>query len=138
MLKIYNLKQKRKYIEEIAILTQKEWGEKNLSNNIFKSKVKNKISLIKSNLNNPKYCKLILLDNETLVGFISIFPNDCDEKPELSPWYATMYVKEEYRKNGYSKILNNAILSEARKRNFSKLYLKTSLVNYYENFGFKY
>ena len=138
MLTIYNLAKKRKYIKEIATLTQKEWGEKNLSDKDFNSKVKLKISKIKSNLNNPNYCKLILLDDETLIGFISIFPNDCDEKPELSPWYATMYVKEEYRKKGYSKILNNAIIAEARKRNFSKLYLKSDLENYYEKFGAKY
>ena len=31
MLKIYDLKENPKYIEEISILTQKEWGEKSLS-----------------------------------------------------------------------------------------------------------
>lgn len=49
-----------------------------------------------------------------------------------------MYVKEEYRGKGYSKILNNAILEEARKRNIKKLYLKTELENYYEKFGAQY
>ena len=49
-----------------------------------------------------------------------------------------MFVKEEYRGKGYSKILNDAILSEARKRNIPKLYLKTSLNNYYEKFGATY
>ena len=138
MLKVYNLKQKQNYIEEIATLTQKEWGTPNLSEEDFKSKVKIKISHIKSNLNNPNYCKLILLEDNELVGFISIFPNDCDEKPYLSPWYATMYVKEKYRGKGYSKVLNNAILAEAKKRNFQKLYLKSDLKNYYEKFGAKY
>ena len=49
-----------------------------------------------------------------------------------------MYVKEEYRGKGYSKILNDAIIAEARKRNFKKLYLKSDLENYYEKFGAKY
>lgn len=49
-----------------------------------------------------------------------------------------MFVKEEYRGNGYSKILNDAILNEARKRGFKKIYLKTELENYYEKFGAKY
>lgn len=31
MLKIYNLKDKPRYIEEVAMLTQKEWGQKDLS-----------------------------------------------------------------------------------------------------------
>ena len=46
-----------------------------------------------------------------------------------------MYVKEDFRGKGYSKLLNNAILEEARKRGFKKLYLKTDLINYYEKFG---
>ena len=125
MLKIYNLKEKPKYINEVAILTQKEWGQKDLSRKEFETKVKNKISKIKSNFNNVNYCKLILLEDDRLIGFISIFPKDGEERTDLSPWYATMYVKEKYRRNGYSKILNNAILAEARKRNISKLYLKT-------------
>lgn len=138
MLKIFNLKNKPQYIKEIATLTQKEWGEKNLSTNDFNSKIKTKISQIKSNFKNPQYCKLILLDDKKLIGFISIFPTDGEERQDLSPWYATMYVKEEYRGKGYSKILNTAILAEGRKRNFSKLYLKSNLENYYEKFGAKY
>lgn len=49
-----------------------------------------------------------------------------------------MFVKKEFRGNGYSKILNEAILDEARKRGFSRLYLKSDLVNYYEKFNAKY
>ena len=116
MLKIYNLKDKTRYIEEIAKLTQKEWGQKDLSKEDFDLKVKNKILKIKSNFDKFNYCKLILLDNDILVGFISIFPTDGEERTDLSPWYGTMYVKEKYRGKGYSKILNNAILAEARKR----------------------
>ena len=65
-----------------------------------------------------------------LIGFISIFPEDREEEKNLTPWYATMYVKEEYRNNGYSRILNDAILKEAKNRGFSTLYLKTDLENY--------
>ena len=49
-----------------------------------------------------------------------------------------MFVKEAFRGRGYSKILNNAILKEAKNRGFKKLYLKTTLSNYYEKFGAKY
>ena len=121
MLKIYNLKDMPKHIEEVAMLTQREWGLKDLSKKEFELKVKNKITKIKSNFNKNNYCKLILLDDDILVGFISIFPTDGEERADLSPWYATMFVKEEYRGNGYSKILNNAILLEAKKRKLDKL-----------------
>lgn len=138
MLKVYNIKDKQKYIEEVAILTQKEWGKQNLTEEEFKLKIKKKIDKIKLNMDNPYYCKLILLDNNILIGFISIFPEDGEERQDLSPWYATMYVKEEYRGKGYSRILNDAILAEAKKRNIKKLFLKTDLENYYEKFGARY
>lgn len=138
MLKIYNLKDKQEYIKEISILTQKEWGARNLSLNEFENKITKKINKIRQLFNDEYYCKLILLDDNTLIGFISIFPNDGNERKDLSPWYATMYVKEEYRGKGYSKILNDAILKEAKRRNIKKIYLKTTLKNYYEKFGAKY
>ena len=137
MLKIYNIEEKQEYLEEVVSLTQKEWGKQNLSKKQFCEKVNNKIEKIKKLFKNKYYCKLILLDNDKLVGFISIFPTDGEEKKELSPWYSTMYVKEEYRKKGYSKILNDAILKEAKKKN-KKNILKKSLDNYYEKFGAKY
>ena len=138
MLEIFNIKEKLEYIEEVAILTQKEWGSKCKNQEEFNMKITNKILKIKNNLDKKSYCKLILVKDTTLVGFISIFEHDCEERPQLSPWYATMFVKQEYRGNGYSKILNSAILKEAKDRGFKKLYLKTTLNNYYEKFGAKY
>lgn len=49
-----------------------------------------------------------------------------------------MYVKKEFRGKGYSKILNSAILEEAKNRKIKRLYLKTELNNYYEKFGAKF
>lgn len=138
MLKIYNLEERQEYIKEIVILTQKEWGKRNLDSNEYKNKIIKKVKQIKELFNDKNYCKLILLDGNNLVGFISIFPKDGEERKDLSPWYATMYVKEQYRGRGYSKILNDAILDEAKKRKIKRLYLKTELINYYEKFGAKY
>jgi len=135
MLKIYNIKENQEFLREVAELTQKEWGSKTNSEEEFRAKINKKISKIINNFNNPLYCKLVLLDDDILIGFISIFPTDGDERKDLSPWYATMYVKEEFRGQGYSKILNNAILEEARKIGFKKIYIKTDLINYYEKFG---
>ena len=73
MLKIYNIKDKIQYVREIAVLTQKEWGEKNISKEQFEIRVDKNVERIKSSLDNPFYCKLILLNDEVLVIFISIF-----------------------------------------------------------------
>jgi len=135
MLKIYNIKEKLEYLEEVVILTRLEWGEKAESKEVFNNKVQTKIKSIINELDNLYFAILILLDDDNLVGFISLFENDSIERLDLKPWYATMYVKKEYRGNGYSRILNDAILKEAKIRGFNKVYLKTDLVNYYEKFG---
>ena len=134
MLKIYNLKEKEEYIKEVANLTEKEWGTYK-DKKEFDYKVEKKIKKIINSFDNEYYCKLILLDNDSLAGFISIFPSDGEERNDLTPWYSTMYVKDAYRGKGYSKILNDAIIKEAKKRGFEKIYLKSSLENYYEKFG---
>ena len=138
MLKIYNIKDKQEYLREVAMLTQLEWGKNNISKEEFENKVEKKIEKIKNSFEKKDYCKLVLLDDNYLAGFISIFPTDGDERKDLSPWYATMYVKKEFRGKGYSKILNSAILEEAKNRKIKRLYLKTELNNYYEKFGAKF
>lgn len=136
MLKVYNIKDKIEYLREVVILEHNEWAKN--PQNFFEYRINKKIQKVKNNLNKNDFCKLILLDDDELIGFISLFPNDSHERRDLSPWYATMYVKKEYRNKGYSKILNIEILSEAQKRGYKKIYLKTDLNNYYEKFGANY
>ena len=76
MLKIHNIKDKQEFLREVAILTQKQWGSKISSKKEFETKINKKISKIINNFDNPLYCKLILLDDDVLIGFISIFPTD--------------------------------------------------------------
>ena len=132
-MKIYNLKDKLEYLDEVANLEYEEWADKKDKNK--KERIERKKEKICNSFSNKFFCKLVLVDNNNLIGFISIFPSDCEEEKELKPWYSTMYVKKEYRNNGYSRMLNYAILKEAQNRGFSILYLKTNLENYYEKFG---
>ena len=119
------------YIELCAL----EWGSVksiDLTQNFIESNIK------KIHEGDKVISILGLIDNDTMIGFISLFKYDGDERRDLSPWYATMYVKKEYRGKGYSRVLNDAILKEASKLGYTKVYLKTDLVNYYEKFGAKY
>lgn len=134
---LINLKENKSFLETYIKTCSIEWGSKK-SDEALKKYVSDKLNKILSN----KYDKLIsaigLIDKNNLIGFISLFKYDGDEKKNLTPWYATMYVKKEYRGKGYSKILNDAILKEAKKLGFEKVYLKSNLINYYEKFGAKY
>ena len=133
-MEIFNIIDRQEFLEEVAKLTLEEWGSYK-DKEEYDFKVNRKVNTIKSNFSNPYYCKLILVDGDDLIGFISLFESDGEFRNDLKPWYATMYVKSEYRGLGYSGILNDAILEEARRRGFDIVYLKSDLVNYYEKFG---
>lgn len=135
-MEIYNLKDKLEYLDEVARLEYDEWAKNKEENK--QARIESKKEKICNLFDNKSFCKLVLIDNNKLIGFISIFPSDCDEEKDLTPWYSTMYVKKEYRSHGYSKILNDAILKEAKNRKFKSIYLKTDLKNYYEKFGAKF
>ena len=120
-MEIYNLKDKLEYLDEVATLEYDEWARRSKENR--ENRLENKKEKIRNMFLDKFFCKLILVDDNELIGFISIFPYDCDEEPNLTPWYSTMYVKKEYRKQGYSKILNDAILNEAKERGFKTIYL---------------
>lgn len=136
-MKVINIKNNMIYLREYFVLCSREWGSP-CDEEHLKIKIDNKIKNLSENNDNKIISALGLVSNNILIGFISLLKTDGEERKELTPWYGTMYVKKEYRGKGYSKLLNNAILSEAKKLGYNKVYLKTDLVNYYEKFGAKY
>lgn len=133
---IIDLKNNKDYLREYIELCSKEWGTP-CDEIKFKTKVDKKLEEILSDKNDKLISALGLIDKNFLIGFISLLRTDGNERIDLTPWYATMYVKEEYRGNGYSRILNKAILIKAKELGYKKVYLKTTLLNYYEKFGAK-
>ena len=131
-MEIINIKNNLKFLTEYITLCNLEW----VGNTLTDKYIEEKINTI---INGDKFIRILgLVDNDCLLGFIALYKNDCDERVDLTPWYASMYVKKEYRNKGYSKLLNEAILKEASNLGYKKVYLKTNLVNYYEKFGAKY
>ncbi len=131
-MEIIDIKNNRKFLEEYVLLCSKEWGTASSD----KEYIDNKINKI---LNEDKVISILgLIDKEELIGFISLFKYDGDERRDLTPWYATIFVKDEYRGKGYSKLLSDSILDKARSLGYNKIYLKSYLNNYYEKFGAKY
>lgn len=129
-MKIINITNNTKYLKEYIALCYLEWSEKEkklteyINYKLRKLKIENNIILI-----------LGLVDHNKLVGFISLLKKDGDCEVKLTPWYATMYVKKEYRGRGYSRILNDALLEKSKRLGYTKVYLKSNLINYYEKFG---
>ena len=121
-------------IKETYMLSMMEWGHKRTREEYLKDADAKTLKLIKGE-NDKVIFVLGLIDNNELLGFISLYKYDGEERRELTPWYATMYVKENYRGLGYSKLLNDALKSKAKELGYTRLYLKSDLKNYYEKFG---
>lgn len=132
-MKIINITNNTKYLKKYIALCYLEWSEKEkelteyIDYKLRKLKIENNIIFI-----------LGLVDHNKLVGFISLLKKDGDCEVKLTPWYATMYVKKEYRGRGYSRILNDALLEKSKRLGYTKVYLKSNLINYYEKFGAVY
>lgn len=133
-MKLINIKDNRTYLKEYFTLCTLEWGKPKIGAEL-EIYVNNKINKLLTNNYDKLISVIVLIDNAILIGFVSLFKYDGDERMDLTPWYATMYVKKEYRGKGYSKILNGAILKEAKDLGYSKVYLKSNLINYYEKYG---
>ena len=134
-MRIENIKNNEKYLKEYIKLCSLEWGNSKTEDEM-NNYIENKLNRI---LTTDKVIFVLgLFNKEEMIGFISLFKYDGDERRDLTPWYATMYVKKEYRGNGYSKLLNDALIEECIKRGYDKIYLKSDLINYYQKFGAKY
>lgn len=96
-----------------------------------------KIEEIKNGIKHKTYPYTItlFLDN-TLIGFYQIVLHDNDNTDYL-PWIANVFIKEEYRKQGYGKKLIKTIPKYMSKLNIDNIFLHTRHKNLYEKFGWQ-
>jgi GNAT superfamily N-acetyltransferase len=69
---------------------------------------------------------LVLLVDDEPVGTASLTAHDLDERPDLTPWLAGMFVAPHARGQGYAAELIAAVEQEARKASISALWLYTN------------
>ncbi|MCU9614913.1 GNAT family N-acetyltransferase [Caldibacillus lycopersici] len=84
----------------------------------------------------PKF--YVAIDNEPIIGTYALLRNDLNNRQDLCPWLACLYVDEKYRgKEIGSKLLQHGLM-EAAKKGYKKLFLATDLEGYYEKYGWKH
>ena len=132
-MEVISIKNNDIYLKEYIELCNKEWGKPRTDLNKY---IEDKLTSIKQG--NEVIEVLGLINNNEMIGFISLFSEDNNERNDLFPWYATMYIKEKYRGKNYSKILNDSLIKRAKELGYKKIYLKSNLINYYEKFNAKY
>lgn len=132
-IKIVNLADEKEYLEEVSEWIWKEWSESHgakIEDVIYRSNH----SIKKDGIPQMYIAKY---KNE-VVGVVSLWVNDLTSRQDLSPWMATLYVKENFRNMGIGNKLQHKCIEEAKKMNYEYLYLITEHKNYYERTGWEF
>ena len=68
---------------------------------------------------------LIAIDQHRLMGSASLVADDMEDRPQYSPWLASVFVAPAYRKQGAATTLISSIINQAQSLDLSKIYLFT-------------
>jgi GNAT superfamily N-acetyltransferase len=80
----------------------------------------------------------VALEGGTLVGSAMLIASDMDERRELTPWLAGVYVVASCRGRGYASTLVRRVEAEAQALDVQRLYLYTpSAEGLYERLGWE-
>ena len=110
----------------------RQWGTE-LNFNFYKDCIENSIS---DNKFLPKF--YLMLDRDKIIGSYALLTNDIISRQDLMPWFACLYVDENYRNLGLAEKLIRHGLSESQKKGFKTLYLSTDLNDFYEKKEWNY
>ena len=77
-----------------------------------------------------------LVINDTLIAIYEINEKDDVDEAPYTPYIASIFVKEEFRGNGYMKMIMSDAFSKIKGMGYDKAYLHSSHEGLYEKFGF--
>jgi N-acetylglutamate synthase-like GNAT family acetyltransferase len=87
---------------------------------------------------NPIPSMLIAVEGNVVLGTAALVEADMDSHPELTPWLASVYIREDQRGCGLGKKLVQALMDFAGKQNLERLYLFTpDQSGFYAKLGWK-
>lgn len=119
---ILDLKEEPEHIPTLAAWHHQEWASLNpgqsLQQRIDKMQCYLGDALIPSTF--------IAKDNDHLIGSAAIVEHDMDNKPELSPWLASVFIDPIYRRKGVGTSLILHVMNKAKEAGIKTLYLFTS------------
>jgi len=133
MTKILNLRDKPELLETLARWHQAEWSHLNPGETL-----EQRIIRMQPLLNDKLIPSTFIAFDNILYGSAAIVESDLDNRPELSPWLASVFVKPEHRNKGIGSALVHYVMQQAKLSNIEKLYLYTSdREAFYHRLGWK-
>lgn len=107
-IQIYDLKKRPEFAPLIAHWIEKEWGKLPI-HLFFETVHKN------GNWSSNYPLTLVAIQNDELIGTVSLLLDDLETRTEFNPWIGCLYVQEQYRNRGIGKEIMLAIMDRCIK-----------------------
>ena len=127
---IISVREHPEYLDRAVDYFASKWG---IDRKVYEDCIGNSI-ITESSL--PRW--YLMLKNEDIIGSYGLIANDFISRQDLWPWLAALYVEESERGSALGSRLLAHGRREAVKLGFSKLYLCTDHIGYYEKYGWRY
>lgn len=131
-MEIISIKQNPEYKDQAVKYFQSKWAtEQSLM--VYEDCISNCITA-----SNPLPQWYLLMDKGRIIGCVRLVTNDFISRMDLYPWICALYIEESYRGNAYGSLLLERAKEDTKTFGFSRLYLSTDHIGYYEKYGFSY
>ena len=127
---ILNIRDNPEYLETAVDYFSSKWD---IDRKIYYDSISDSISTPNAI---PRW--YLMKDNENIIGSFGLVENDFMVRKDLLPWLVALYIEEHMRGKEFGAILLKHGCNETKKLGFSKLYLCTEHIGYYEKYGWQY
>lgn len=129
-LELFSIRERPELADDAIAFFQRHWATED-SMRVYDDCIR---SCLESESPLPQWYVLML--NGKIVAGAGLITNDFISRMDLWPWLAALYVEEECRGCALGRELIRRALDDAAELGFSKLYLCTDHIGYYEKYGF--
>lgn len=77
-----------------------------------------------------------MIDSE-IIGFCTFLKTDYYPENRYTPWNSTIFVDEKFRGRRISEHMINKVIEYAKDQGFTKVYIPSDMIGFYERYGFK-
>ena len=131
-MRVIEIRDNPEYLDKAIQYIYSKWG--NVSNYLcYHDCIEHSID-VESPL--PRW--FLLEHDGEIIGCAGLIINDFISRMDLSPWISSIFIEEDRRGQNLGSILLEHVKKDAKNAGFSKVYLATTHVGYYEKFGFEF
>lgn len=131
-MKIISVREEPNYTDKAIAYFQSKWASETTML-IYEDCIKNAIHTM-----SPLPHWYLLEDEGVIVGCAGLITNDFISRMDLYPWICALYIEPSHRGSGLGYHLIEKAKEDAKKANFTDVYLCTDHIGYYEKAGFVY